>query len=241
MRYPKHVSFLPFLLAFTISASSALAQTAENRETDHGEERSSRDPISVVRSPYTTNACARDISGDSDNGIRLAQLSRSGLMHRSPSHHGYSRRNYQTPWMDHGNAGHALIGAAIGFGLGAAFGVAANADHHSGTNGAAVLIFGGLSALVGGAIGGAHGGPFAFAHHRKISRPPWTTDEEEEESRINADSAGFRSADSHPEDNPRCDQPGHDTSRPTNPAARNDGCELRKRTQQPGPCHAFGL
>lgn len=88
--------------------------------------------------------------------------------------------------MDRGN-GHALIGAAIGFGFGAAIGAKANSDSHAGATAAAVLIFGGVGALIGAAIGANHGGPNPFAHHRKPSRPS-----RDGESDVDADSGGSR-------------------------------------------------
>jgi len=101
--------------------------------------------------------------------------------------------------VNHGNAGHAVIGAVIGFGLGAALGAAANTDHHPGTTAAAVVLFGGFGALIGGVIGGSHGGPYAFRHLRKTYPPSWHKDEDPD---LSADSTGSRSIGSHPEGRP---------------------------------------
>lgn len=191
MKRAKHIPFLPFLLASLMVASGALAQTIEDRQTETEKDPSTSDAISAARSPYMQNAKAGGISRDADDGMILAQFSRGRPTRPSPPHHEYPRGSYQSPWVGHGNAGHAVIGAAIGFGLGAALGAAANTDRHPGANAAAVVLFGGFGALIGGVIGGTHGGPYAFRHHRRTYPPSCHKDEE---SDLSADSAGSHSA-----------------------------------------------
>lgn len=131
MKRTSHASFLPFLLASLMVASGALAQTTEVRQTETEKNLLRSDAISAARSPYTQNVKAEGASGDAGDARLIAQRFRPRPMPPLPPRRGYPQGNYRTPWMDHGNAGHALIGAAIGFGLGAALGATANTDHHS--------------------------------------------------------------------------------------------------------------
>ncbi|HKM47210.1 MAG TPA: hypothetical protein VJX69_06460 [Terriglobales bacterium] len=203
MKRAKNIPFLPLLLASLMVASGALAQTTlaqttEERQTTNEKSPSTTDAISAARGPYIQDAKAADISRDAGDGIMLAQFSSGRSMRPSPPHRGYSRGSYQSPWMGHGNAGHAVIGAAIGFGLGAALGAAANKDRHPGATAAAVVLFGGFGALIGGAVGAAHGGPYPFAHHRRSRSPSWRKDKDvDEEPDLSAGSTG-----SHPEGRP---------------------------------------
>jgi hypothetical protein len=112
------------------------------------------------------------LHNDDDRTI-LAQFPRRGPGPSFPPHSGYSpRENYQTPWLNHGDAGHTVIGAAIGFGIGAALGGIGSARNHT-PIGDGVLLGGSLCALIGGAIGASHGSPYYFAHHHRI-HPPWS-------------------------------------------------------------------
>jgi hypothetical protein len=188
MKRTKHIPFLSFLLAMLMLVSSALAQTtAETTEVDKYSPRS--DEIFAARTAYTQNVKAEAISRDADDGLTLAQLSREGFSRDRPTrssapHHGYPQRGYQTPWRDHG---HALIGAAIGFGLGAAIGAKANTSPYPGSTARAVVLIGSFGALIGGAIGAAHGGSYLFAHRRR-THPPSRA--EDSESDLSADSIG---------------------------------------------------
>jgi hypothetical protein len=195
MKYPKHIRFLPFLLAAHMLVSSAPAQTtakttvesAEDRPTETEVNSPGGDAISAARRPYTQSATADGTSRDGDDGMSLAQFSPSRPMRSSPPHHGYPGASYHRPWSDHSDAKHALIGAAIGFGLGAAIGAKANTSPYPGTTVRAVFLVGGVGALIGAAVGGAHGGPSRFTHHKTI-RPPLRR--EDEESDLSADSIG---------------------------------------------------
>jgi hypothetical protein len=84
--------------------------------------------------------------------------------------------------MEHGDARHAAIGAAIGFGLGALIAIKVNADQHQAATAGAVFIFGGVGAVFGGLIGGSHAGPFAFARRRRDYQP-FAPEEDEESDR----------------------------------------------------------
>jgi hypothetical protein len=187
MKHTRQIPFLYLFLATFMLVSSALAQTTEDTtEVDKYSPRS--DEISAARTAYAQNANAEGISRDADDGLTLTQLSREGFSRDRPTRssaprRGYSRGGYQTPWRDHG---HALIGAAIGFGLGAAIGAKTNTSPYPGTTVRAVFLIGSFGALIGGAIGAAHGS-YLFAHHRRAHRPSRA---EDSESDLNADSIG---------------------------------------------------
>src|ERR1700683_1514516 len=119
MKKTKHIPFFSLLLASLVPRSSTMAQTAEDQRTETVDKYDTRsiDAISAARSRYIQTA---DISPDASNPT-LAQL-RGGPGRPFPSQRPYPRGTYQTPWRDHANAGHILIGAAIGFGIGAALG-----------------------------------------------------------------------------------------------------------------------
>lgn len=196
MKRAKHIPFLLFLLASLMVASVALAQTmpaqtTEGRLTETEKDPPSSDAISAARSSYTPDVKGEGLSRYAGDGM-TAQLSRDRPTRPVPPHHGYPRGSYRTPWMDHGDAGHAAIGAAIGFGLGAALAAKANTSPYPGATARAIFLVGGLGALMGGVIGGSHGGPFAFAHHRRTYPP---ARREDEESDLSAHFIGSRSED----------------------------------------------
>jgi hypothetical protein len=158
----KHTKYVPFLLALLLAASTAFAQTEDPRASAPPQEGAE---ISAARSPYTQTA---DISHEDNDSKTLAQLPRRGSGMPLP-HRGYPQpESYRSRWMDRGSAGHAVIGAAIGFTLGAILGAKANKNPQPGTTAGAVVIFGGFGALIGGFIGGAHAGSYPFAHQRGI-------------------------------------------------------------------------
>jgi hypothetical protein len=193
MKCAKPIPSLLILLASLMAASGALAQTKEDRQIETKRDSLHEEAISAARSRYTQNAKVENASRDAgdDNDNVLAQLSRPKPMPPFPPHGGYPRgNNPAAPWMDQGNAGHAVIGAVIGFGLGAALGATANTDRHPRATVGAVVLCGSLGALIGGVIGGSHGGFYAFAHHRRAYRP---SGREGEESDLNAHWTGSHS------------------------------------------------
>jgi hypothetical protein len=151
-----HLLLLPVLLA-----SAAFAQNGDGQVavTARG-----IDQVEAARGQYMQTS---NISPDTNDGKTLAQLPRRGPGMPFPRQRGYPRGIYATSWMDHGDAGHVLVGAAIGSGLGALVGVKANKDPHPGATAGAVVIFGGLGALMGGLIGGSH----PMLHARRVYRP----------------------------------------------------------------------
>lgn len=157
------------MLASSAQAQATLLPIAEDPQTETEKYSSASDAISAARNQYAQIARAERVSSQTDDGTTVAQFSpRNGPMRSFPPNHAYPRRGYQSPWMDHGNGRHVLIGAVIGFGLGAALGAKANKNPNSGTTAGAVLLVGGIGALIGGAIGASHGGPYPFAHHKRI-------------------------------------------------------------------------
>ena len=183
MKNTKYIPFLPFLQAALTLTSIAMAQTTEAQRTD-SETETEKDArnintVAAARSQYTQIA---DISPDASNPT-LAQL-RGGPVHPFPSQRPYPRGTYQTPWTDHGNAGHVLIGAAIGFGIGAALG-ASNSSRDGTPVASGIVIGGGLFALLGGCVGKAVGDlqslHFASARHRGTYRPSAPEDDQETE------------------------------------------------------------
>jgi hypothetical protein len=192
MKHTKYNPLLPVLLTSLMLASSALAQatlsptTEEDRQTEKYS--SASDAISAARSQYAQNTKVESVSSHAEDGVTIAQFSpRNGPMHPFPPNHAYPRESYQSSWVDHSNGRHVLIGAVIGFGLGATLGAKANKNPNPGTTSGAVVLVGGFGALIGAAIGGAHGGPSPFAHHKRIHP---TFRREGEEPDLSANSVG---------------------------------------------------
>lgn len=146
MNPSRHVALTACFSALLMSAFTARAQTTET--------------ITAARSQYTNR--------DAGEAAQLAQFSRPRPI-APPPYRGRPMRSYQTPWSDHG---HALLGAAIGFGLGGALGAKYNTSTYPGATARAVFLCGGVAALLGAAIGANHGrGPYAFAHHKRTHQP----------------------------------------------------------------------
>jgi hypothetical protein len=154
----KHSSRFLLALALLLSLSSALAQVPDS----HSDVRSvaAHEPspaIALARCQYTPGdeTCAEaDASGQSSSRVTalemLAQMSRRGgpPMPRGRMSYG---RGYPSSYA--GNGRHAVIGALIGFGIGAALGAKANQDPHPGVTLKASLLVGFIGAGLGAAIG----------------------------------------------------------------------------------------
>lgn len=166
-----YLRVIPSFLASLLVVASAAAQTADGSTANY---LPGRNEISMARSQYTQTA---DLAPDA-NDTRLAQLPRRGPGMPFPPQRGYPRESHPPAWIDGGNAGHALIGAAIGFGVGAAIG-ASGSDRSGTTLGGRVIIGGTIFAVIGGFIGGAHPWP----HPRRVYRPSWPEDDEESDLR----------------------------------------------------------
>jgi hypothetical protein len=206
MKNTRYIPFLPLLLASLVLASSTMAQTIEDQRTETNI--STIDSIEAARSPYTQTS---DISPDTSNPT-LAQSRRGGPGRPFPTQRGYPRQ-YQTPWMDHGNAGHIVVGAAIGFAVGAALGASQSARNGTPVSGG--IIFGGgifslLGGCVGKAVGDMQGLRFSSAPRRRSLRPAWP--EDDEESNLQSHSKSRKS--------PTAEQTA--SARPATPSAPNE-------------------
>jgi hypothetical protein len=196
MRHTKH---LQLLLASVLLAPVAFSQSSDSPANGSAPE----EAIAAARGQYTPPTA---ISIDVDDGETLAQFNQRRPGPPFARQHGYPWGNYQTPWMHHGNAGHALVGAAIGFGIGAALGA-----HQSAQNGTPVsggIIFGGgLLGFIGGCIGGAVGEfpgmRYSSIRRRRGYRPSWPEDDEESDLRSHSKDKG-----SHPEAPAKSGSPG---------------------------------
>ncbi|MGA9475218.1 MAG: hypothetical protein WBV36_22325 [Terriglobales bacterium] len=201
MKHTKRIPLVMVLPASVLSASvmltsfmltaCAVAQTIEGPNTVAEESSRTSGAIFSARSTYTSSTKTEDLSADTDQrkavggaGLNLAQLSRRRLPPGPPR--GYAPDSYETHWMDRSNGRHALIGALIGFGVGAA--IAAKANKTANPGGAIVLV-GGAGALIGAAVGANHGGPGRFARHRRTGSP---SEHGGKELDLNADSASGR-------------------------------------------------
>lgn len=71
-----------------------------------------------------------------------------------PRARGYDGWGHGGMWRQPGNGRHALIGAIIGFGLGAAMGAKGNQDPHARV--VAPVLSGGAGALISAALGASH-------------------------------------------------------------------------------------
>jgi hypothetical protein len=184
----RHVHKSSLLLASILLVSAALAQTNNSADTNASPE---KDSIAAARARYTQTA---DVSQDGSKDATLTQFSQRGQRRCFPRHPGYPRhQNYQTPWRDHGNGRNVLIGAAIGFGIGAALG-ATNSVHNGTPVEGGVLIGGGLFGFLGGAIGSTFGSSHPFVHRRRGFPMPGT--EEDEEANRGANSGEARASSS---------------------------------------------
>jgi hypothetical protein len=105
--------------------------------------------IVIAHGAYSQRDDLADRSGDGQALSEFAQ--RRPLI--SPNVR-YSRPRYATMWRQRGNGRHALIGALIGFGVGAAIGAKANKDPNARVS--APVLFGGFGALIGAGIGASH-------------------------------------------------------------------------------------
>jgi len=167
----KNLCVIATLLAALLVVSNVVAQTAGRPATD---EFSGPSGIAAARSKYLENAAETAATKDSQTE---AQLPRRGRRMPIPPRRGYNRGGYPTPWMTSDDAGHVLIGAGIGFAIGATIG-AVGAVHNGTSVGNGILLGGPLFALIGGAIGASHGMGRPFMHRRR-TYPVWPGDDEE--------------------------------------------------------------
>jgi|SRR5215472_6785432 len=111
----------------------------------------STEKITVARCAYTQHDNIAGCAGDGQTLSELAQRRRAPFSSRDIRYH---RIGYAGMWRQRGNGRHALIGALIGFGVGAAIGAKGNQDPHARVS--APVLFGGAGAMIGAAIGASH-------------------------------------------------------------------------------------
>jgi len=195
----KHTKHIPVLLALVLMASVTFAQTTDGQSVDGGQ---AENAISAARSQY-----ARAVSTSSGvDDATVAQIYRGGPRRPFPPQRGYPRPTYRTPWMDHGSAGHILIGAAVGFGIGAALGAHNSARNGTPVSGGIIIgggLFGFLGGCVGQAVGGFHGVHYSSARRRRVYRPSWPEDDEESDLRSHS-----KAKEGHPEPSAEPASPG---------------------------------
>jgi hypothetical protein len=178
-----HIQKLP-LLAVSILAASLTLATNLLAQTDNRSDADTPAPTDSVAAARAQYAPAHNALPNHDNSELLAQY-RGGRRPPFPSRREYSpRQSYQSPWMDQGDARHALIGGAIGFAIGA--GLAGAGNHGSSQIGGRVFIGGSICGLIGAAIGSAHGSGYPFARRRRAFPSPSTEDEEATTARPSA-------------------------------------------------------
>lgn len=166
----KNLRVIPFLFATLLIVSSSLAQTTGGPLPN---DLSESDQISAARSKYLERAVDAAAPEDSQTEAQM----RRGPGVPMPPQRGYYRGSYPTPWMADSDSGHVLIGAGLGFAVGAAIG-AAGAIHNGTPVGGGVFIGGSLFALFGAAIGASHAFDHPFVHRRR-AYPAWPGDDGE--------------------------------------------------------------
>lgn len=167
----KNLLVIPSLLATLLVVSSVVAQTTRRPAAD---ELSGPGEIAAAPSKYLEKAV--DAAATKDV-LAEGQLPRRGPGMPMPPQRGRNWGGSPTPWMADRDAGHVLIGAGIGFAIGASIG-AAGAVHNGTSVGNAVFIGGSLFALFGAAIGASHGLGHPFMHRRR-TYPVWPEDDAE--------------------------------------------------------------
>jgi hypothetical protein len=149
-------SLLSLLLIQSV-LPSAWAQIGEGQTAEEGQTANDSriaEKILIARHPYTQH---EDVPRGAGDTLTLSERAQSRPVPVVSPHIRYPRRrDYEGTWRQPGNGRHALIGAVIGFGLGAAIGAKGNQDQHTRARIAVPVLFGGAGALIGAAIGANH-------------------------------------------------------------------------------------
>jgi len=139
-------SLIATLLLVQSMLPSAWAQTRKQQAAND----SPTEEILVARTP-----CAQheDVPRCADDTQTLSHFAQHRPILVVPTQMPYPRsREYETTWRQRGNGRHALIGALVGF----AIGVKGNQDQHTRERIVAPILFGGVGALIGAAVGASH-------------------------------------------------------------------------------------
>jgi hypothetical protein len=178
----KHDARFSLLLVLLLSISSALGHAQDSQDDRAGSEFSTS--IAAARCQYTagdpactgTNASNEgDHTGHANDTIaQFPRRVRPPLRSRRPMRH---PGNYAPMWTG-GDGRHVLIGALVGFGLGAAIGANGNTDQHPGVTVKAALAVGTIGGLLGAAIGASV--PSFYARNLR-HRAPWHEKQPDEE------------------------------------------------------------
>ena len=137
------------LVMYLLFALPSFSQTALQTNPDS-------ESILAARSQYSRSDTDPGQQKDANAPkVPLAQVPRGRTFRppmRPPRMMGYSE-GYPSMYTGDGSGRHKIIGALIGFGLGAALGARANTDRHPGADVKAAFAVGGIGALIGVAIG----------------------------------------------------------------------------------------
>ena len=173
----KHLGSLSSLLLLFGLASTAAAQIQEPQSED-----SSNTAVAAARCQYTPNdqTYMNQSGSGQPRDQELAQFPRRlpgprRYPGRPPV--AYGRRGYPGMGAPMFSGRHMLIGALVGFGLGAAAGAKANTDTHPGAETKAVFLVGSAGGVLGALIGGA---VRSFPPRHPRWRRSWPDDEDEQ-------------------------------------------------------------
>ena len=139
----KIANYLVMFLLFV--ALPVYSQTAIQANSDSAS-------VIAARSQYARADAAPSQDAGAGNSP-LAQAPRSGHFHLLMRAAGMAEYPGTYPYAGESSGRHVLIGALIGFGLGAAIGAKGNTDQHPGAGVKCAFLVGGVGALIGAAIG----------------------------------------------------------------------------------------
>lgn len=129
--------------------------------------------IASARCAYVLDAACLPMS-PTDREASAAQRTPGPRMRPRPMPIGPPYGRYPDVWAEPGSGRHALVGAIIGFGLGAAIGAKGTSNAPGANRPAASILIGGIGGLLGAAVG--YGTP-SFPRRNRYRRGPWPDEE----------------------------------------------------------------
>lgn len=133
----------------------AAAQSGELPDEAH-QEAQNTNPLSENSGRSGFSTCT-DQKQNSDGCRRAPACGKPAPVYRRPRRVQYDDDSDDSAmWRVSRRRRHALIGAIVGFGIGAAIGAKGNQDQHDRARVGAPLLGGGIGALIGAAIGAGH-------------------------------------------------------------------------------------